>query len=156
MTNPERFMLVAFTQNWAKREQFNEWPQHMTVMPWLSADIGSTMSMLTEIANDYEPLITVVAERGMYGANNDVPVYKLGPVEVFKGLHQVILSGLRDINATLEDETYVDDKYSPHMAIKAGQPDHYIGDEIVFSSISLISKIAEQKTILHNVNFKDL
>lgn len=151
MADAERFMVVAFTQQWPEGQPLASWPQHMTVTPWMTGDRLATIGAITDIAAEFEPLEVRIASIEQFGDTHEIPVWTLGPRELLVGLHNSVVSRIGEA-ASLDAETYTGDTYSPHMTTRPTQPRHELGEQLVLPTLSVIGKIAGQKIIYKNIS----
>ncbi len=146
MADAERFMVVAFTQQWPEGQPLASWPQHMTVTPWMTGDRLATIGAITDIAAEIEPLEVRIASIEQFGDTHGT----LGPRDLLVGLHKSVVSRIGEA-ASLDDEAYTGDTYSPHMTTKPTQPGHELGEQLVLPTLSVIGKITDQKIIHKNI-----
>ncbi|MEO8105399.1 MAG: 2'-5' RNA ligase family protein [Candidatus Saccharibacteria bacterium] len=150
MADAERFLVVAFTDQWPEGQPLANWPQHMTVTPWMVGDKGVVISAVAAVAAEVKPLEVSISGLDEFGPDHDIPVWTLGPREQLVGLHKAVVRRIGEA-AALDDDTYAGDRYAPHMSVKPSQPRHSLGDRLVLRSLSVIGKDAGQKIIHRNL-----
>lgn len=148
----ERFMFMACTQYNSECQPLPEWPQHMTVTPWMTGDVVPLIEEIEDhIGSSIGTIQALITGEEHFGPHNEVKVWTLEETDLIRSLHTRALELTSRLGTPLEDETFVGLRYRPHITQKPGQPERSIGQRLFLTHVSVVGKVAGQKTILRNI-----
>ncbi len=133
-------------------DQFEQWPPHVTLMPWFTAREYDALAGFMRTVEDMEECrASVIAgklgSRALYGDANDVQVSLLeGPGAVSLGVTHGLL--LARFHGGLDDKKYIGGLYSPHIAEIKGDKPFVCPDTLVINSLCLIRRDEKHKTVV--------
>lgn len=132
-------------------------PLHMTALRWFESDrpqqeiVDATELALQSIGK----IVATATCKDMFGADEDVPVMRLGMTNKLSLLHNVLRAAMEGIGATMNERWTGDQQWSPHVSDKPGQQ-LQIGEEVTIADVDLITRSIEtgNRTILHRFNLE--
>lgn len=152
MDKKSRLLIAHFIEPKTKGEQFNDWPLHMTIIPWFQENEVEARRQLAESAEHMRACrvlcAKVLGKIALFGIGEDVPVRPVKDCTAFGVIHGMLLDRFYK---QLEDNTYIGGAYNPHLTINKN---HDPGEnfEILVDTVSLVRHDNVCKTIIENYN----
>lgn len=123
--------------------------QHLTfVHPFPAKYRQVALETMPLIENSFREFPVMVAEKTLFGPNNDISVYLIQPAGILRAIHSALLTELENRGVVLKDKDYIGKNYTPHITIKSGQPLLEAGQRLLIDNIALIHKSRSSETIL--------
>jgi hypothetical protein len=117
-SNP--MMIMHDMEGFPAGTQGTEWPAHITVVPFFTAEAGresEIVDVVGTIGREVGSFPLRARETAWYGPNNDIQVTKIDDVEGgLRELHVKLVNGLGTVGCQFADLSYALDNYSPHSS----------------------------------------
>jgi hypothetical protein len=146
----ERFMVVAFTEPQPLHRTLSEWPQHMTILPWLCGYRRAATSRIIDVLVAYGPLTVSIGGADQFD-DGEIQAWTVGPTDVLANLHQAVLNAALRNDTSVIDLTRTGAHYQPHITQNTEQPELHAGDTITLPIVSVIGSPLGGKEVLTNI-----
>lgn len=115
----ERFILVAFVNHEEVGKTFrrrrDEWPYHVTLVPWFVANKARLDALLRQTAVRQKSFEATIGSLEHFGDDDSIPVNLIESPGTFRALHTQLLESVKDAGGTDYDERWLHDAYKPHV-----------------------------------------
>lgn len=158
-SDERRLMIAHFVDPMLEGRQFDEWPLHITILPWFyESEVDSIRNI--EIAAESmrscrialgAKAIKLLGRVEMFGDGLDVPVRRINDSTSLGVIHGMLLGQFHE---KLEDKTYIGGNYNPHLTIRENN-DPGEASEILVNKISLVEYGRPAKTVIKNFELID-
>lgn len=147
-SNPE-LINVFFPSIINEGQELHEWPYHITLIPWYELEEKNAIKVADETAKLAVPFRVRLADKLMFGANQDIPVFDVVPKILISAMHEIMLEELNKKSARIANEQICGKNYRPHMTIQPNQPE--LSDNIfLVNNITVIKKLGQGlKQVVH-------
>ncbi len=145
----KQFINVYFPEVIEIGAQFENWPHHITLMPWYVAKQDVAKEVANETSRHARPFRVKTGEKKLFGPDNDVPVYEIVPKHLISALHHLILDNIESKGANLINKQYCGESYRPHITIQDYEPFPDVNAFLV-DNITVVEKLARGvKHVVH-------
>ena len=150
----EKLVLVSAIEELNKGDTFEDqdWPLHVTIMPWFSVQEQFESGMIRSLANHMHhvrPQTVIGDQNELFGENKTVKVRTLRHIGQLATLHTSILDILNRIGGEV-DSPYIRDLYRPHVTYQHGVSIDK-NEEVTLSRMQLIRGDATGPRRVENV-----
>ena len=157
--NENRLMIAHFVDPNFEGRQFDEWPMHITVLPWFNYDKLSAITEIEAAVDNMRACRIALGETALkslgavelFGNDLDVPVRRIGDSTSLGVIHGMLLN---QFHRNLEDKSYIGGNYNPHLTIRNNQ-DPGESSILTIDQLSLVEYGKPLKTIVRNYNLND-
>ena len=137
----EKLVLVSAIEELNKGDTFEDqdWPLHVTIVPWFSVQEQFEPGMVRSLANHMHhvrPQTVIGDQNELFGERKTVKVRTLRHIGQLATLHTNILDVLNRIGGEV-DSPYIRDLYRPHVTYQHGVSINE-GQEVTLSRMQLI------------------
>lgn len=128
--------------------QFNDWPLHVTLLPWFRAE-GGVDERISNVVEDMRACRVYLGAKilgpvALYGVKEDIPVRPIGNSTQLGIIHGMLL---REFHSTLENRDFIGGNYNPHLTIRDNE-DPGEGFEFLVDKFSLVRHDGTHKTVV--------
>ena len=119
----EKFTLISSLDDIKVGDQFEQWPLHVTVMPWFSLPEGRLApfdNRLRNMMHNYKPMTMTGKQEAMFGPESDVRVRVVGDLGAFAVMHEAMRVLVNDNDGEVLSP-YVGDAFVPHITFQGEQ-----------------------------------
>jgi hypothetical protein len=135
----QRFTIAYLTQGAVPAEEFQMWPQHMTIITWFTGTKEAILEVLVRTLEEAEAFEIKIGEQSSL---SDEPVYLLDKQSAATVLHfhNLILERLAAEGLAPERSDHMGLGYIPHISIKRPHPRLRMGEILTVDKVHLIAE----------------
>ena len=136
----EKFTLISSLEPLKVGDSFEQWPLHVTAMPWFSLPEGRLAPFDNSLRNkmhNYKPMQLTGKKEALFGPEADVRVRTLGDLGSFALMHEALRTLVSDHGGETT-APYVGDAFVPHVTFQ-GEKGIDEGKVITLGGLQLIS-----------------
>lgn len=118
----EKLVLISSLENLEKGDDFDEWPLHVTIMPWFTVPKELERSFINAMENrmyETRPLKVVGDTDEYFGPAKTVHVRTLRNIGALASLHSRTLETLTR-SGGIVDSPYIQEYFRPHITYQNG------------------------------------
>jgi len=145
------YMLAHNFNTLSKDDEFIEWPQHATIVPWMVSLVSEHDFVAQIMSVRYSPFLTEVDTTRDFG----VEVSLLTNILAWRGLQAEVLGALDGLSKSVAPRLHVGDQFNPHITHKDYLVPPTYGDRFWIDEFDIVKRVAgnQTKTILESVRF---
>ncbi len=135
----EKFVLISALEPLERGDQFEQWPLHVTIVPWFALPKEREQAFLNALVNRVygkSSFVTTGGDEALFGPDKDVRVRKLRRIGALAALHNIALGAVHDFDGVV-DGGYVGRDYVPHVTYQ-GERGIEEGQELELSAMQLV------------------
>jgi len=139
-------LVVVMLEPMPLDQEFEEWPLHITLVPWFPAKDKSKLDdLLAKIAGEHPKLKVTAGKKDIWGKRNQFEVNLINDPGGLHRLHWDVYHTLERNGFPIHQKEHLGDKYRPHFIY---HPDNSVkkGDELSISKFALIRQVRQKKT----------
>jgi hypothetical protein len=119
---------------------FNQWPLHLTIMPWIEIpDMVTAVEAITESLKGIKSIPVALGDEAHFGPHQDLEVTLAQQNPELLALHKKLLGVIALHDWTLRGN-YTGDQYKPHISHKAGKKPTA---DFILNSVSIIEALPQ-------------
>jgi hypothetical protein len=143
-----RYFYVFLTEARNVGAKSSHTPQHITLVPPITADEQIVLDVAKLIALRFRQFKIELNGRAIIGDNKDIPVVLVKPNTQLQSVHVSLFDELEKRNINTGYTRFIRQEYTPHISIKKYLPDIDENKSMVFDHIAVIHKHKATKTVL--------
>jgi 2'-5' RNA ligase len=150
---PANNILVCSLTPLEKRDQFADWPPHVTILPWFSLPEASRKAFINRMTNytlRRQPITITGDEEKWFGARHTTRVRTVRHLGALSTLHA---EALRMVEAAGGEvvSAHIDDEFQPHVTYRQEQGIEQ-DETVLLRDMQLIQKdLSTQRKIVEHV-----
>jgi len=130
-------------------ERFDHWPLHITLVPWFCDATQRHLSRkLEELSETFKPITVSVGKQALFGAHHDIPVSLIESSRNLQRLHVAALKMVYYSGAELDDPSYVNYKYRPHISTRHNE---ILAEQYVLDNLALVRDLGQNERQVEKV-----
>lgn len=152
-----RLLIAHFENDLPEGHQFEDWPLHITLLPWLNANESYVAGRIEKVAEDLRACRIISGPRAlgrlaMFGPGSDVRVRIIKDSTALGVMHGMLLG---EFHQYLEDKNFIGGYYNPHMTIRDAE-DPGKDYKMLVDSLSVVRYEPKNrsKTLINKLNLK--
>jgi len=146
-------LVCLFIENYKVGHTFQEWPLHITIVPWFRAQpvTGVLTILMQEKLTDIEPFTAVLGEEAHFGHKGQKLVNVVEAVPPLRAIEKAVRGVLHTEQAWIVAETTgATHRFRPHVTTQQSRRLQQ-GDIIPCQAIYVVEQMGEHKQIVDKI-----
>jgi hypothetical protein len=120
MSKPTEYMFVYLLEAKNPGDTFNEWPLHITLLPWFKLDVPIS-EFKTELNNQLAEVQSIAVKVGPERHFNKRAVNLIESSAGLLDLHELLLDFVKNNGEFTVSQSFVGPQFKPHIAKRLGK-----------------------------------
>lgn len=126
--------------------EFEEWPLHITIVPWFPCDDENKLdTLLLEIASRHKAFEVSPGEVTYFGEKKELPINLINDSDNLYKLHRDVFYSLEQNGFPVHQKNYLGPNYKPHVTSQ-GYKSVRAGEKIIVNRFSLVAQVRQKQT----------
>lgn len=143
-----RYFYVLLTEEREVGDASKHTPQHITLIPPFEANRKDVLDVAMEVASLFGSFEVETDGHYRFGPRKNIHVVLIQPNDTLNSIHTILLEKLAFRNITFENDNFIGERFTPHIAIKSFHPELDEAKPIKMTFIAVMDKYKNIKTVI--------